>query len=122
MSVSDTEAKEILAALGAGPAALADDECDALDRDGYAVLDGALDAATVAAMRSVLEKLLEIARRDPTRKHGGTLHLDDILDSGAAFDPAWTSPRLLAAVAADAAPGSPSRTRRSTGSEPRACC
>lgn len=99
MSASQTEAEEILAALGVGPAALADAERAALDGDGYAVLEGILGEASVAAMRSSVDGLLEIARRDPTRKHGGTLHLDDILDAGAAFDPALTSPRVLAAVA-----------------------
>ena len=99
MSVSESEANEILAALGVGPDTLAGDERAALDRDGYVVLAGIVDTAAVAVMRAALEAMLEAARRDPTRKHGGTLHLDDILDSGAAFDPAWTSPRLLAAVA-----------------------
>jgi ectoine hydroxylase-related dioxygenase (phytanoyl-CoA dioxygenase family) len=99
VSVSETEANEILAALGVGPDTLASDERAALDRDGYVVLAGIVDAPAVAAMRAALEEMLEAARRDPTRKHGGTLHLDDILDSGAAFDPAWTAPRLLAAVA-----------------------
>ncbi|HWT05664.1 MAG TPA: phytanoyl-CoA dioxygenase family protein [Xanthomonadales bacterium] len=99
MSLSETEAADILAALGVGPAILVDDERLALGRDGYVVLKAVLDAATVAAMRSAVDELLEIARRDPTKKHGGTLHLDDILDSGATFDPAWSSPRVLAAVA-----------------------
>jgi ectoine hydroxylase-related dioxygenase (phytanoyl-CoA dioxygenase family) len=99
MSSPETEAHEILAALGAGPGTLADDERDTLDRDGYVVLNGVLDEATVAAMRSSIGELLEISRRDLTKKHGGTLHLDDILDAGATFDPAWSSPRLIAAVA-----------------------
>jgi ectoine hydroxylase-related dioxygenase (phytanoyl-CoA dioxygenase family) len=99
MSVSRTEAAEILAALGAGPSVLAHDERLALDRDGYAVLSGVLDAPRVAAMRSVVDGLLELARRDPTKKHGGTLHLDDVLNAGATFDPAWSAPRVLAAVA-----------------------
>jgi ectoine hydroxylase-related dioxygenase (phytanoyl-CoA dioxygenase family) len=99
MAASETEANAILAALGVTPATLAHDERDALERNGYAVLNGVLDAASVAAMRSAVDELLEIARRDPTKKHGGTLHLDDILDAGATFDPAWSSPRVLAAVA-----------------------
>lgn len=99
MSVSENEAEEILAALGVRPGTLAADERDALDRDGYVVLNGVLDTVSVAAMRSSIEESLEIARRDLTKKHGGTLHLDDIVDAGAAFDPAWSSPRLLAAVA-----------------------
>ena len=50
-------------------------------------------------MRTAVAELLETARRDLTKKHGGTLHLDDILNAGPAFDPAWSSPRVLAAVA-----------------------
>jgi ectoine hydroxylase-related dioxygenase (phytanoyl-CoA dioxygenase family) len=99
MGLPETEANAILAALGVGPGTLANDERATLDRDGYVVLNGVLDTASVAAMRSSIDELLEIARRDPTKKHGGTLHLDDILDAGATFDPAWSSPRLLAAVA-----------------------
>ncbi|MEA2665708.1 MAG: hypothetical protein QOI11_2652 [Candidatus Eremiobacteraeota bacterium] len=99
MSVVRSEAEAILERLGVGPAALRDDERAALDSAGYVVLDGVLDDAAVAAMRAAVDELLAAARRDPTRKHGGTLHLDDVLDAGPAFDPAWTSPRLLAAVA-----------------------
>ena len=99
MSVSETEAKTILASLGVESALLADHERAALGRDGFVVLDGIADAASVAAMRSAIDAQLDIVRRDLTRKHGGTLHLDDILDSGAAFDGVLTSPRLLAAVA-----------------------
>jgi ectoine hydroxylase-related dioxygenase (phytanoyl-CoA dioxygenase family) len=77
---------------------LAPDERAALDDDGYVVLDGVADAASVAAMRSAIDELLDIARRDPTRKHGGTLHLDDILNVSPAFDAVLTSPQLLAAV------------------------
>ncbi|MDQ6942982.1 MAG: phytanoyl-CoA dioxygenase family protein [Candidatus Eremiobacteraeota bacterium] len=99
MSVSQTEAEEILAALGVGPATLADGERTALDRDGYVVLAGIVDAASVAAMRSSVDELLDAARCDPTKKHGGTLHLDGVIDAGPAFDPAWCSPRVLAAVA-----------------------
>jgi ectoine hydroxylase-related dioxygenase (phytanoyl-CoA dioxygenase family) len=99
MSVSETEAKEILAALGVASDTLADEDRAALDRDGYVVLPDVLDDASVAAMRSAIDELLEIARRDLTKKHGGTLHLDELIDAGATFDPAWSAPRVLAAVA-----------------------
>ena len=99
MSSAETEANDILATLGVEDGTLADDERAALDRDGYVVLDGVLDDGSVAEMRSAIDQLLETARRDPTKKHGGTLHLDDILDAGAMFDRAWSSPRVLAAVA-----------------------
>ena len=99
MSVQETEAERILAALGVEPDTLAAAERSALDSDGYVVLDGVLDASGIAAMRVAIDERLDVARRDPTKKHGGTLHLDDVLDAGPAFDPAWSSPRILAAVA-----------------------
>lgn len=99
MSVSENESGEILAAFGVERGTLADDERTALDRDGYVVLDRVLDARCIAAMLSAVDDLLDAVRRDPTRKHGGTLHVDNVVDTGAAFDPAWSSPRVLAAVA-----------------------
>ncbi len=86
MSWRETEATDVLVRLGVEHGTLADDERAALDHDGYVVLVGALDDSSVAEMRSAIDELLETARRDPTKKHGGTLHLDDILDAGAMFD------------------------------------
>ena len=83
MSISETKASDVLAAL---------------DRDGYVVLERVVDDANVAAMRSAVDVLLEIDRRDLTKKHGGTLHLD-VIGAGDVFAPAWSSPRVLAAVA-----------------------
>lgn len=99
MSAQQTEARSILASLGVTPEALTAGEWAALDRDGYVVLEDVLDAAGIAAMRSAIDERLDAARRDLTKKHGGTLHLDDVLDAGPAFDAAWSSPRVLAAVA-----------------------
>ena len=83
MSISETKANDVLAAL---------------DRDGYVVLERVVADANVAAVRSAVDELLEIDRRDLTKKHGGTLHLD-VIDAGAVFDQAWSSPRVLTAVA-----------------------
>ncbi len=44
--------EQALAELGVGPATLTAGERERLDRDGYAVFPGLLDAATVAAVRS----------------------------------------------------------------------
>lgn len=99
MTAPDREAGAILAALGVRPATLDAGERTALDRDGFVVLEGLCDDAHVAAMRAAVDELLAAARRDPTRKHGGTLHLDNLLDGSAAFNVVWTAPRLLAAVA-----------------------
>jgi hypothetical protein len=69
-----------------------------LQRDGFVVLQAIVDPPAVVAMLTAAADLLREAGRDPTRKHGGTLHLDDLRDL-AAFAPAWQSPRLWFAVA-----------------------
>jgi ectoine hydroxylase-related dioxygenase (phytanoyl-CoA dioxygenase family) len=71
---------------------------EGLDRDGFVVLERLIDAAQIAAMLARIDELLERARGDLTKKHGGTLHLDG-LDGEAAFGPALRSPRLRDAVA-----------------------
>ena len=86
MSVSETEARRSSPRSAPRPAMLSDDERAALDRDGYVVLDGVLDAAASPRCGRRSTSSSTLARRDPTRKHGGTLHLDDVLDSGPAFD------------------------------------
>jgi ectoine hydroxylase-related dioxygenase (phytanoyl-CoA dioxygenase family) len=93
------ESQQILLELGVGPDTLRDAERISLDRDGYVVLDAVADESAVRAMRSTIDLLLEEARRDFSRRHGGTLHLESLIDSGPAFDCAWASPRVLAAVA-----------------------
>ena len=92
-----TEPERILAQLGATAVTLTERERSALDDDGFVVLERIAGEAQIAAMRSAVDELLAASRRDLTKRHGGTLHLDDILDCSEAFDPAWTSPRLLAA-------------------------
>jgi len=70
----------------------------ALDADGVTVLNGVLTTADVVDLRAAAESLLEAARRDPTRKHGGTQHLDNLQDAGPPFDRVLASPPLLTAV------------------------
>jgi ectoine hydroxylase-related dioxygenase (phytanoyl-CoA dioxygenase family) len=94
-----TEPERILAELGVTPATLTGAERSALDEDGFIVLERIIDEGQLTTIRAAVEELLAASRRDLTKRHGGTLHLDDLLDGSAAFDPAWTSPRLLAAVA-----------------------
>jgi ectoine hydroxylase-related dioxygenase (phytanoyl-CoA dioxygenase family) len=98
-SATTDESRQILLQLGVSSDTLLDAKRSSLDRDGYVVLDGIADASAVRAMRSAIDVLLEEARRDPSRRYGGTLHLESLIDSGPAFDCAWTSPRVLAAVA-----------------------
>jgi Phytanoyl-CoA dioxygenase (PhyH) len=93
------ESQQILSQLGVGSDTLTDTERSSLDGDGYVVLDAVADESAVRAMRSAIDLLLEEARRDPSRRYGGTLHLESLIDSGPAFDCAWASPRVLAAIA-----------------------
>lgn len=66
---------------------------NALDLDGYLVLDGLLDATTLAGVRAAMDEAL---RRDGPRGPGGTLHVDGL--SGPAVEAVWTAPPLVAAV------------------------
>lgn len=64
----------------------------ALDRDGFVVLDGLLDAAALAAVRAATSEALRVARDDgPT----GTGHGEP---EGPAIDALTSAPRLRAAV------------------------
>jgi ectoine hydroxylase-related dioxygenase (phytanoyl-CoA dioxygenase family) len=77
---------------------LLDSDFAALDRDGFLVLEGILSEAELAAILAAVDERLEIARRDLTRRHGGTLHLEGLTDVGAPFDRAWNAPRMRAAI------------------------
>ncbi len=53
---------------------------EALDRDGYVVLHDILDKQSIAAIRLRVDELLASHRGDPSRKHGGTVHVDDLVE------------------------------------------
>ena len=74
-----------------------DSDIAALDRDGFVVMEGILDDSDIASIRSAVDERLAVARRDLTRRHGGTLHLVDLVEGGAPFDRAWNAPRVRAA-------------------------
>src|SRR5947209_5454380 len=91
------EREELLRSLGANESRLTQPEIAALDREGYVVLPGILNAEQIANARAALDKLIAQARLDPTWHAGGTLHLNDLVNEPA-FDPVWKSDRLLAAI------------------------
>lgn len=91
------ETEELLRSLGADEAHLSEDERTALDLEGYCVLRDVLNAEQLAKIRSALDELIAQARLDATWHAGGTLHLTDLVNTPA-FDPVWTSGRLLAAI------------------------
>ena len=91
------EREELLRSLGASEDKLTATERAALDRDGYAVLPGILDAGQIADASAALERLIAQARLDPTWHAGGTLHLKELVNAPA-FDAVWKSDRLLSAI------------------------
>lgn len=66
---------------------------DALDIDGYVVLDRLLDDDALAGVLAARDAAL---LRDGPRGPGGTLHVDGL--AGPAVEAVWTAPRLVAAV------------------------
>ncbi len=95
--MESAEREGLLRSLGASESRLTQTEIAALDRDGYVVLPGVLNADQISGARTALDKLIAQARLDPTWHAGGTLHLNDLVNEPA-FDPVWKSDRLLSAV------------------------
>ena len=91
------EREDLLRSLGASEDKLTQAESAALDSDGYVVLPELLSADQIANARTALDKLIALARLDPTWHAGGTLHLNDLVNEPA-FDPVWKSDRLLSAI------------------------
>jgi ectoine hydroxylase-related dioxygenase (phytanoyl-CoA dioxygenase family) len=88
----------ILAELGARP--LSPSIAERLDAEGYTVVERALDAGQVAAVRDrISELLVEAPRRDPMWRPRETLHLERLHDEGPVFDPVWSSPDVLSVAA-----------------------
>jgi ectoine hydroxylase-related dioxygenase (phytanoyl-CoA dioxygenase family) len=96
---TDVETAEgLLASLGVRP--LAPEAAERLDADGYTVVRDVLTPEQLDAVRArIAELLVEAPTKDPMWRPRETLHLDGLLDGGDAFDPVWTSPKLLAPVA-----------------------
>jgi len=95
--VENGEREELLRALGASESRLTQTETAALDRDGYVVMPGILNAGQIADAREAIDTLIAQARLDPTWHAGGTLHLNDLINEPA-FDAVWKSDRLLAGI------------------------
>src|SRR5262245_14642578 len=82
--------EDALRQCGVAERTLGPREKDALDRFGYVVLPGVVDAAWLARLRAAFAAALAAGKR-----HGQHVHLayDD-----AVFDGIYTQPRVLAAV------------------------
>ncbi len=88
----------MLAALGVGDQTLSASERTQLDRDGYAMLPGVLDAQQVAAIRALCEDIVANEEVPPDADGGSCHRLHFLIDRSPLFDPVWSHPRILAAI------------------------
>src|SRR5579859_1967297 len=99
-----------LRSFGVTPGTLAPAEREALDRDGFVILPGVLDAAEIAAMNARLDEVIDVARElcglDPRRNpypryaafEDDEIVIKDLANRGPEFDVAFSHPRVLAAI------------------------
>ena len=73
-------------------------EREALDRDGYVVLPGVIDADWLARLRTAFESGCEKDGGATVVKESGTRHLNDLGNRDPVFEGVYTHPRVLAAV------------------------
>jgi ectoine hydroxylase-related dioxygenase (phytanoyl-CoA dioxygenase family) len=73
-------------------------EKEALDRDGYVVLAGVIDANWLERLRFAFERACGKEGKTAGIKESGTRHIDDLVNRDVAFDGVYTHPRKLAAV------------------------
>ena len=110
------EIEDILEQCGVTETTLAPAEKEALDRDGYVVLAGVIDADWLERLRSAFERACGEKGKTAGIKESGTRHIDDLVNRDAAFDGVYTHPRILAAV--HHVLRSPFRVGQITGREP----
>jgi ectoine hydroxylase-related dioxygenase (phytanoyl-CoA dioxygenase family) len=93
---------ECLEELGVKESMLSDEELDFLDENGFLVLSGALDKATVDALRARFDDLVasegERAGIEVSQEAGAD-RLSNLVDKDPLFDRCWTYPPQLAAAA-----------------------
>lgn len=90
--------EEALDECSVAETSLAPSEKQALDRDGYVVLAGVIDAGRLERLRSAFEKACDKNEKAPAVKESGTRHIDDLVSRDGPFDAVYTHPRVLAAV------------------------
>lgn len=91
-----------LAALGVHEELLPPAAIRSLDAQGFAVVPGLLDAATLAALRERLDALRDAEGRDAAREHhqeDGCTRLANLVNKDALFDRVWLHPLILAGMA-----------------------
>ncbi|MEM1211755.1 MAG: phytanoyl-CoA dioxygenase family protein [Planctomycetota bacterium] len=88
--------------LGVSDATLTSQERQALDSDGYVVLEGVIDSAWLEGLRGTFEALYEregASAGSEVHQEAGTRRLSDLVNKDELFDRVYTHPRVLAAVA-----------------------
>jgi ectoine hydroxylase-related dioxygenase (phytanoyl-CoA dioxygenase family) len=88
----------MLAQFDITPTPLTPHEREALDRDGYVVLPGVIDADWLARLRAAFESGCEKDGSTAVVKESGTRHLNNLVNRDPVFEGVYTHPRVLAAV------------------------
>jgi len=89
--------EEILRECGVTQTSLSRREAESLDRDGYVVMAGVIDAHWLASLRAAFDSGSAANDYKPVVKERGTRHIDDLVNKEA-FDGVYTHSRVLAAV------------------------
>lgn len=89
---------EVLNECGVTEETLSLAEKESLDRLGYVVFTGVIDANWLARLRTAFEKVVSQGQPSPNEKQSGTRHANDLISKDEAFDGAITHPKILAAA------------------------
>lgn len=89
---------DVLAQCGVTQTTLSPLEGEALDREGYIVLHGVIDADWLVRLRAAFESGCERDGHAPVVNESGTRHVSDLVNRDPVFEGVFTHPRVLAAV------------------------
>lgn len=90
--------EEALKQFGVTETALALEQKDALDRNGYVILSGIIDPGWLEDLRKAFESACAAGRQAVPGKETGTRHIDDLVNCDQDFADVYTHPKILAAV------------------------
>ena len=90
--------EEVLGASGVAGSILSTGEREALDRDGYILMAGVVDANWLRRLRAAFEAGCEKDRHGTVVKETGTRRVNDLVNRDAVFEGIYTNTRVLAAV------------------------
>lgn len=88
----------MLAQFGITQTTLSPHERETLDRDGYVVLPGVIDADCLARLRTAFEGGCQKDGGATVVKESGTRHVNDLVNRDPVFEGVYTHPRVLAYV------------------------